>query len=316
MRKWALMLFWLAVSGSPALAEEQEQAQNAPRVVVTVKPLHSLVSAVMQGDVDEPVLLVGGKASPHTFQLAPSQMQLAAHADMVFANGAGLEPFLPRLEQALPENTRLVVMARQIGMFLLPLRRAADFDGKHGQGAGEEETRVPHDASVADPHLWLDPVNAINMVDVIVENLSDLYPSRASLYRQNGEALKEQLKSLDDDIRERMMQLKGSRFIEFHDALQYFEHAYGLQAAGTITLAETPPGAQHLSEIRRQVESGEVVCVLQEPYGNGKLVEQLTEGTPARVSSMDPEAVAFDPGPKLYLNLLAFTADEIEKCLR
>jgi len=295
------MRYWVLA----ALAAALGNAAFAGGVVATVKPLHSLVAAVMDGDVQGPVLLVGGRVSPHTFQLAPSQMSAAQGADVVFAIGGGLEPFLPRLKATFTDPTQLVVMADQPGMFVLPMR----------EGAFDDADAAVEDVP-PDPHLWMDPQNAVTMVDVIVKTLGDVYPQQAVLYQQNGEALKARIKVLDGDIRSRMQPLAARRFIVFHDALHYFEHAYGLRAADAIALAGEPlPGAQHLSHLRALLESGKAVCVLREPE-SGRLPGQLAEGTPARLGLMDPEATQLDPGPKLYPDLLSATADQLEKCLK
>lgn len=258
--------------------------------VATVKPLHSLVAAVMQGSGDEPVLLVAGAASPHTFQLAPSQMRAIEHARVVFAVGAGLEPFLAHLDQA-----KLVIMAEQPGVRVLPARGS----------------------DAPDPHLWLDPANARAMVDAIVKTLSMAYPQNAALYRKNGDGFKVRITALDAQIRARMQPLAERHFIVFHDALQYFERAYGLHAADSISLAGEPlPGAAHLSHLHALLASGDAVCVLDEPGSGGRLVHQLAEGTKAHIGMMDPEAQQLAPGADLYLKLLAYTADQLEQCLK
>ena len=62
---------------------------GAPRVVASIKPVHSLVSAVMQG-AGEPGLLVGGSGSPHAYALRPSEARALSRADIVFLGRAGL----------------------------------------------------------------------------------------------------------------------------------------------------------------------------------------------------------------------------------
>src|SRR5690606_36413597 len=68
-------------------------AWAAPDVVASIKPIHSLVAAVMQG-VGEPALIVKGSASPHTYALRPSDAGALENADIVFWTGHGMELFL------------------------------------------------------------------------------------------------------------------------------------------------------------------------------------------------------------------------------
>src|SRR5262245_846369 len=74
---------------------------DTPRFVVTRKPIHSLVARVMEG-VGEPLLLVDGKASPHSFSLRPSQVQAVGKADVFIRVSERLEPFTGKLVRALP----------------------------------------------------------------------------------------------------------------------------------------------------------------------------------------------------------------------
>ena len=81
-----LALMMLSAAASPAYADV--------KVVTSIKPVHSLVSAVMQG-VGSPGLLVEGAGSPHNYSLKPSQAQQLQEADIVFWMGAkNLRPFL------------------------------------------------------------------------------------------------------------------------------------------------------------------------------------------------------------------------------
>ena len=70
-------------------------ASAAPKVVTSIKPLHSLVSGVMKG-VGEPYLLIKGVASPHTFSLKPSDARELERARVIFWVGDVLAPGLER----------------------------------------------------------------------------------------------------------------------------------------------------------------------------------------------------------------------------
>ena len=61
-----------AFLATTVLSTSATMAQADVNVVTSIKPVHSLVSAVMKG-VGEPSLLVEGAGSPHTYALKPSQ---------------------------------------------------------------------------------------------------------------------------------------------------------------------------------------------------------------------------------------------------
>jgi zinc transport system substrate-binding protein len=269
-------------------------------VVVSIKPLHSLVAAVMEGD-GEPLLLVSGQSSPHEFQLKPSQAEALKQAQLVFYIGDTMETFLTPMLSTLPEETQIVAMEEQPGMFLLPARRGRD---------AEEES------GYIDPHLWLDPANAIAMVDVIAEYLSRAFPEHETLYRDNATQLKEHLSRLDDDLRARLGPLSGRPFVAMHDAYQYFEHAYGLHSAGFITqIPGQMSGARRLEGLRQRMENEAVQCVFKEPQPAGGVAETLAREEGAHAEMLDPEGMLLPPGPELYFQLMQRMADAFESCL-
>jgi zinc transport system substrate-binding protein len=105
-------------------------------------------------------------------------------------------------------------------------------------------------------------------------------------------------------------------FIVFHDAYQYFEHRFGVTAAGTITVNPgTDPGAGRLTEIRDTVRERGAVCVFAEPQFEPRLLDVVTEGTGARTGTLDPLGADIAPGPDLYPALIRSLADSMRACL-
>src|SRR5690554_4146757 len=107
------------LAASPAIA--------APDVVATVKPLHSLVAAVMEG-VGEPQLLIQGAASPHGFSMRPSDAAKLEGADIVFWIGQDMETFLVGPLASLAHNATAVEMRDVPGMTILDLREGGLFE--------------------------------------------------------------------------------------------------------------------------------------------------------------------------------------------
>ena len=106
---------WAIAFATPASATEPA------RVVATIKPIHSLVAAVMQG-AGAPRLLIGGGASPHAYSLKPSDARALQNADVIFWVGRDLETFLEKPLTALPKTARVVELAAAPGMTLLHSR--------------------------------------------------------------------------------------------------------------------------------------------------------------------------------------------------
>jgi len=288
------------------------------KVVVTIKPLHALVAHVMSG-VASPVLLVNGTASPHTFALRPSEAKLVSEADLFFRMGETVEPFTGRVVRALPKSVEVVTLQDAPRLKLLARRTGATFEA-HGHGKGTDRSHAhPHTAPAADAvdgHAWLDPDNAAAMTDRIEQALSAKAPAHAATFKANADALKTGLAALATELHRDLESIAGRPYIVFHDAFQYLEQRFQLNAVGSISVSpEVPPSAKRLTELRRKIQSLGATCVFAEPNFDTRLVANLIEGTFARVGTLDPEGGSLEPGPDLYFTLMRRLAGGLKGCL-
>lgn len=287
------------------------------KVAATIKPVHSLVAAVM-GETGEPALLLDGAASPHVTALRPSQARIVEDSDVVFAVGEGLEAFL----HELMENdgaTRIEELAHAPGVELLPYREADghsdepddQVDDDHAADDGDD-----HEHGAIDPHIWLDPVNASAMVRHIAAVLSAADPANADSYGENAEAAARDLDGLQSELAAKLASVKARPFLVFHDAYHYFEKRFGLNGLGGIVLTpETPPGARRLMGIRQRIGEAHVACVFSEPQFDIGYVRTVLDGTDARTASLDYLGVSIEPGPDAYRQIVIDLADTLADCL-
>jgi zinc transport system substrate-binding protein len=310
------------------------QGLAAPDVVVSIKPIHSLVASIMKG-VGEPKLIVDGAASPHTFSLKPSNAAAIESADVIFWIGPGIEAFLEKPLDALAASATVIELEDAPGLQKLPFRESGAFEahdhgheaedahehGDHEHGdhdrAAENHAEHDHDGHGGfDTHLWLDPMNAKAMAEEIEKTLVGADPANAAAYQANGAALMKDLDTLDTELKATVAPVKDKPFIVFHDAYQYFENRYGVSVAGSITVSpETMPGAERVGQIQKKVKELGATCVFAEPQFEPKLVAVVTEGTPARSGTLDPEAATLKPGPGLYFELMRGLASSMKNCL-
>ncbi|WCJ63753.1 zinc ABC transporter substrate-binding protein ZnuA [Agrobacterium tumefaciens] len=323
----------IPLMASVALAAVASGATAAPDVVVSIKPVHSLVAAIMKG-VGEPQLIVDGAASPHTYNLRPSNARKLEKADVVFWVGPGLEAFLQKPLEALASKATVVELEDAKGLEKLPFREGGPFeahdDGEEGHEAHDGHTEGEgahdhghdhadageHEHGAYDTHLWLDPANAKAMAQTIETALIAADAGNAATYQANTKKLIDDLDALDAEVAETVKPVKDKPFIVFHDAYQYFEHRYGVKTAGSITVSpETLPGADRVKQMQEKVRQLGATCVFAEPQFEPKLVSVITEGTAAKSATLDPEAATLEPGPDLYFKLMRGIAGSLKDCL-
>lgn len=292
------------------LAAIPAAALGAPNVVVSLKPIHSLVASIMHG-VGEPEVIIEGAASPHTYQMKPSDAAKLQQADLIFWVGHDMEKFMERPLATLGAKAKIVELDEAPGLIKLPTRESGTFephdDGDAPHADGSEEY---------DLHLWLNTANAKAMAAMIEKSLVEADPGNAQAYARNLAALDDGLDKLSAEIRTTVAPVKDKPFIVFHDAYQYFEKEFGVAVAGSITVSpESLPGAARIAEIHRKVEELKSTCVFAEPQFEPKLIDVVLEGTNARTGVLDPEAGALQKGEDLYAKMMMEIATSLRDCL-
>lgn len=287
-------------------------AAATPKVVVTIKPLHSLVAGVMAG-VAEPTLLIRGGASPHAYALRPSDARALAEADLVFWVGEALERFMAKPLASLGPAARAVALWDAPGLALLRARGAGAWDQDRHEGEGDPP--APDEAD-HDPHFWLDPTNARTVVAAAVSALSEIDSAHADLYRANGATLVVRLAELDRTLRAELAPVRDRPYVAFHDAFQYFERRYRLNGVGSVVVSPgRPAGAKRVRRVQEKIRSSGAACVFIEPQFAPGVARTLVAGTPARLATLDPVGANLAPGPDAYFQLMADLAGALRRCL-
>ena len=310
-RRVPLALAAAALVGCAAAAAAGPAPAGADglRVVASIKPVHSLVSAVMAG-VGEPHLIIRGTSSPHTFTMRPSDAAALEDADVVFLIGETLETALAGPVDALTGSARVVALSATPGLVRRPLREGGAFE------ADDHDDHEDNEGGPFDMHVWLDPLNGRAMARAIAATLAEADPANEAAYEANAAALLHRLDALTEEIAAQVAPARGVPFIVFHDGYRHFEDRFGLTAAGSVVVGpERKPGARRISELREKVNSLGVVCAFDEPQFDRRLVRTVIEGSEVRAGTVDPLGAAIEDGPELYPTLLRNMATSFTACL-
>jgi zinc transport system substrate-binding protein len=317
-----------ALASAPLLAVSAFAAQAAPKVVVSIKPIHSLAASLMKG-VGEPELLVDGVASPHTYQMKPSDASRLQSADVIFWVGHDMEKFLEKPLETLGGQARILELDALPGLLKLPTRESGTFEAHdHGEEEGHDHADAGHEEAghedhdghdhgeEVDLHLWLNTGNAKLMAAAMTKMLVQADPEHAQTYEKNQADLDASLDALSTQIKTELEPVKDKPFIVFHDAYQYYEKEFGVKVAGSITVSpETMPGAARLEEIHAKVAELNSTCVFAEPQFEPKLVQVVLEGTNAKSGALDPEGGSYQKGEALYGDMMLGIARSLKDCL-
>ena len=272
--KTALLVPVLALAtaclfASPA-SERPEGDQVA--VVATTTIVGDIVAGVGGNRISLYVMLAPG-VDPHVFHPTPRDLRHVADADVLFANGAGLEAdFLGRLLETA-EPRRMVEVSEH-----LPLRRMDDAEGEEPDeepGDGDEEDH--HDEEDEedgeaddhhgeeedhhgefDAHVWMDPTLVAGWTVEIAEALAEVDPEHAAEYAARAATLSSELHELDAWIRSQVSAVPAPRrvLVTDHDVLSYFADRYGFELLETVVpgvSTASEPSARHLVQLRETI---------------------------------------------------------------
>ncbi len=281
------------------------------KVVTSIKPVHSLVSAVMEG-VGEPYLIVKSSGSPHTYNMKPSDARAVQGADLVFWIGDGLESFLKRPLRNLTKKQKTVELWKSKGLRILRLREKREWSAhSHHHHHGHH-----HDKHASDMHIWLSPANAKAMVREIALQLSKADEDNRSIYEKNRDKVLNKLDLLSASMRKQLSSYGKIPFIVFHDSYQYLENEFGMSAAGSITLSpEVQLGARHLSRLQKYIKKHKIGCLFSEPQFNARTTSVLANNLGIKTGVLDPMGATIKDGSGLYFQMMENNAKALVTCL-
>jgi zinc/manganese transport system substrate-binding protein len=287
--------FLMALAG-PAVAQEK------PRVVATFTIIGDLVEAV-GGDAVSVTTLVGPDGDAHVFEPKPSDVAAVARADLIVANGLGMEPWLERLTEAADFKRKTVIASADVTP--LPFKEEADSSG----------------AMPDDPHAFQDLANGRLYVKTIAAALEAAAPNAAGAIAARAAKLDAEMLALDAEIKAKLAALPAPnrRILTSHDAFHYFGKAYGLDILSIQGVStETEPSAADLAEIARQARSGQVKAIFLENMSNPTLANTISSesGVPVGGELVADALTKPDGFAPHYLDMFKYNLAELLKVLR
>ncbi len=307
-------------------------------VLSTIKPVQ-MISQAITGDSANSELLLPPSASPHHYQLRPSEQRKLQQADVVLWIGPEFEIFLRKPVAQLDNAKVLQLMTADIESNDAEEHdhhheqerdahhghddhKAADHD-EHGHSdqdhdnhTDEADHQHEHDHGGVDPHIWLSPVQATIIAERLTQTLINIDPENSQHYQNNLAAFKQNLASTDATIRQQLEPVKHLGYFVFHDAYSHFETHYGLNHLGAFSLHPGQPlGAKHLKEIQHEITEGRALCVFTEPQFKPDIIKAISRNGQVKTGELDPMGIAIPMSGNAYPAFLQSLADSFSNCL-
>lgn len=260
-------------------------------VGASIAPLADFVKQV-GGDYVDVFTIVPPGVNPHSFELTPGLMTKLSKTDVLVFNGAGLEFWLDNVIDNLKGK-----------------KATFTSDGLH---IHEDEH---HDHAHGNPHVWLNPQNAVHQVTKIYSALADADPQHKAVYESNAALYIKHLTIVDQDIAQEVESWAQKKFVCFHPAWEYFAERYGLDMAGVIEKRPgQEPSPRDIVEIIKTVEDIGATAIFVEAQFPSRVAEMIAEESDISVVPLDP--LGGSQNLTGYVELLRYNVAQMAKVMK
>ena len=293
----AVMFLFCLLSGCGRAESGEEPGDGEGgrklKVAATLFPYYDFVRQVA-GDQVELSLVIPAGMDSHSFEPTPKDIRIMQEADVIIANGGAMEHWVDQVVDSFDrEDQTVVIMMDHVDAVEEEIVEGMEHsDEGHGHvhvhEDGEEDGHLEEDESQYeieyDEHIWTSPVNAMRMVDVIAETLTERDPDHGAMYQAGAAAYLEELERLDKEFREvrdsavHDMIVMGDKF-----PLRYFADTYGLRyrAAFSGCSSDTEPSARTIAYLIDKVKEEGLPVVYYLELSSHRVAEIIGEETGA-----------------------------------
>ncbi len=258
--------------------KKEESTSNKIKVVTSFYPLYFFTSEI-GGDKTSVSNLTPSGAEPHEYEPTARDMALIESSSLLVLNGGGLESWGENVKSNLDKNKTKFIVAGE-GLITKKMEE---------QGEHEENTDENHNNDGIDPHIWLSPALAIQMVDKIESGLSLSDPKNSSYYKSNSEILKNKLSTLNEEFKNGLSTCKDRNIITSHLAFAYLASNYGLNQVSIAGLSsEEEPSSKEMIEIAKFAKANNVKYIFFESLISPKLSETIAKEVGAQTLLLNP----------------------------
>jgi ABC-type Zn uptake system ZnuABC Zn-binding protein ZnuA len=234
-------------------------------------------------------------------------MVKVSEADLFFANGLGLEDFLDDLLSGTGNADGLVIVSDDI----IPLKGLVD--DNEGDDGGQA-----HDH---DPHVWFDPNNVMSWTETIADALVENDPGHAEVYFKNAADYREELRVLDNWIREQVAKIpeENRKLVTDHTVFGYFIEQYGFTQLGAVIPAittETETSGQQLSTLIDIIRENNLKAIFIGVDFDPSLSEMIAEDTGAKLVPLYFGSLSEGAPAESYLSFMQYNVETIVNALQ
>lgn len=266
----SLSILIVLITGSLFLLNDRKDLKtpdNKLRIVTSFYPLYFFASEITK---DKALILniTPSGAEPHEYEPTARDLANIENSDVLILNGGGLESWSKNITKNLKKDkTTIINVADDLIL----------------------KSLIKKEGTVVDPHIWLSPIIAKEMVNEIENELSKIDPDNSVYYRSNSQNLKIRLDKLDEEFRHNLSTCKNKNIITSHSAFAYLAREYNLNQVSIVGLSsEEEPSSKQMTEISKFARNNDIKYIFFESLISPKLSETIAREIGARTLVLNP----------------------------
>ena len=312
-----IVILFLVMAGSLALFSDPAGAQNV-KVETSFYTLQEIVSRIGGEHIESDSIIPSG-AEIHSYEPSPRDIARIENVDLFVYVGSGLEPWGERVEEMFKQNdiTFLKVSDRMdmlpyrepdIDDFLIETEQDPDHEEEHnhdetGHNHSPDEDSIGdeddahhshdhgHDHGAYDPHVWVDPLNYLEIARLVKEELIVLDPENTESYRENFQDVKDKITELDSKFSETLKEKESDLILVSHAAFSYLGERYGFkQLAVTGITPHEEPSPRTTHKLIQLAEERGINYIFRETLSSPRIVDVLAEEANLEILTLNPVA--------------------------
>jgi len=273
-----------------------DAGRSQPAFVTTIHPFREIVRMVV-GDRGEVYEILPAGASPHTFELRPSEIRRIAAAKALFCGSPQLDGWSRKFQN--PHRLELLQ--------LLPPQYRLRMEGHRSPAA-------PGSSGI-DPHFWTDPLAVKALLPSLADTLCALDSNGCEVYQQNSARAASHLDSLVEEIDRTLAPVRGAAVVLSHPFFRYFLKRFGIRVAAVIEWAPgREPTPKDIKRIIQQVKREKVQAIFTLAQLSSRPAELVAEASGVPTHELDP--LGGVPGRMTYDELMLHNMRIILEALR
>lgn len=275
-----------------------EENAATPVIVASIHPLASVAESIMEGHARVHTLLPAER-SPHGFSVSASQMQVLSKADLVIANGLGVDAWaISAAKTAGVPADRILVLAKLIteqhesrvrGGIHDHASPAHEHEHEHEDDhKAHEHEQHTHDAAA---HLWLDPKVMLDAVEALLPRMRERLKKQQQNIDEYGRQFLMQLEELDRTYTEQLDKVPVKQMVTFHNAFDAMAAEYGLEVVAhlsEVSVHGPSVTAGELRSVEDMLTKYDLQVIYAEPQMPQTAVQAVREKIQVQVLILDP----------------------------